>query len=252
VTDVMKGFFTSVVNVEAPAPPPVDGAKSSPTAARSKETVVVARNTTPLASWVAPALGAVIVTVALTSLWNSFSQQPTGPRAAAARTPAPQSAPADSVAADATTPPAAPAAKVAVPPFVFQAKTLVSDGDRQRERDCRVVLASDKMSVQSSEDRKLLRSVPYDSLVSISYSRARHPLWNAPKGPSEVTRADRGALGFLGGARHWVSLRVKNARTQFVVLRLTDEAQAKRVIGALEQRTGRKAEVVVDRSEDTY
>ena len=134
-------------------------------------------------------------------------------------------------------------------PVVFQAKTLVRDGNRQRERKSRVVLADGKVRVEENESHARLHEVPYDDVVSISYSRGRDPLWNTPTGPRPVTRAAGGRFSALGifTERDWVSLRTTNARAPFVVLSFDDQPQAKRAMTALEERTGRSAEHVGER-----
>jgi hypothetical protein len=64
-----------------------------------------------------------------------------------------------------------------------------------------------------------------------------------------VIRAQGGALGALGifVARDWVSLRTASTAAHFVVLRFDSAAQARRAIAALEERTGRKADLVSNR-----
>jgi protein kinase-like protein len=140
------------------------------------------------------------------------------------------------------------AGKVVEAPLAFDASTLVPDGDRQRERDSRVVLADGKINVRAIDDRKLLHTTPYDAVVSISYSRGRNPFWNGPAGPTQVARASRGPLGIFRGARHWLSLRLKGGR--FVVLRVETEPQAWTAIANLEARTKRKALFVEEPRDD--
>src|SRR5207253_9511230 len=72
-------------------------------------------------------------------------------------------------AANDPAPTAAVAGKASAVPFVFEAKVLVGDGGRQRERDCQVVLADGKIHVQANDDQNLVRVVPYDWVQSISY-----------------------------------------------------------------------------------
>jgi hypothetical protein len=118
----------------------------------------------------------------------------------------------------------------------------VSAGDRQRETTCRVAL-TDRISVKADDTHKLLHEVPYDQVVSISYSHGSDPLWTAPTGPKRVVHPTGGMLRALGIfiARDWVSLRTTNVTAEFVVLRFDNEAQARRALVALEQRTGRTA-----------
>jgi serine/threonine protein kinase len=150
----------------------------------------------------------------------------------------------------ARTAPVEPAGKTFAVPFVFEARALVSDGGRQRERECQVVLADGKINMKANDDRNLPHAVPYDRVLSISYSQGRDPLWNAPGGPAQVARMGGGLLGIFRGERHWVSLRTENTNGQFVVLRLGNDEQAKRAIVALEERTGRSAELVAQRKDD--
>jgi hypothetical protein len=134
-------------------------------------------------------------------------------------------------------------------PFAFEAKMLIRDGDRQRERECQVVLANGTITIHAKDGDSLLHAVPYDGILSISYSRGRDPLWNAASGSPRVVRAVGRALGFLRGARYWVSLRINNPNPEFVVLRLNNHEQATRAITALEERTGRTGEIVLDRND---
>ena len=129
-------------------------------------------------------------------------------------------------------------------PIAFDAKALVGTGERSRERDAQVLLADGKVTV-TADNKDVLHSVPYAGVISVSYSRGRNPLWNSPKGPAPVARTGGGAFGFIRGERHWIALRTKDA---FVVLRLQDE-EVRRVLGALEERTGRTPERVVERKD---
>jgi hypothetical protein len=127
---------------------------------------------------------------------------------------------------------------------------VVSDGGKRAERECRVVLIDKTIRVQPKDADALLRQLPYDAVVSISYSRGRRPLWTTKAGPTPVLTLRPGVFGLFRGDRYWVSLRTKNPKSPFLVLRLPDEMQAKRAIDALEERTGRKAQTVVERSVD--
>jgi hypothetical protein len=140
------------------------------------------------------------------------------------------------------------AARTSVAPIAFDARTLVDAGDGRRERKSKVVLGDSAIYVRATDDHELLQAVPYRDVTSISYSRGRDPLWNGPAGPAMVARVRRFDFGIFAGERHWVSLRTTNRRPRFLVLRLNDGAQASRAIGALEERIGRKAVRVADRT----
>jgi serine/threonine-protein kinase len=128
----------------------------------------------------------------------------------------------------------APAPAPVAPPFVFAAKMLVKDGEKPRERDATVRLADGQVTV-TAQDHAILSALPYDAVLSVIYSKAKQPLWDAPGGAIPIQRIDGGAFGFLKGGRHWVSLRTKE---RFVVLRV-DEDQVARVLSAIEERTGK-------------
>jgi hypothetical protein len=132
-------------------------------------------------------------------------------------------------------------------PLAFDAKALITEGTRQRERDATVHLADGKVIVIAEDHpNDVVHSVPYDTILSISYSTGRDPLWNSPEGPAAVARAG-GGMGFLRGLRHWVTLRTKDAADLFVVLRFSNDVQVGRAIKALEERTSHRVELVVER-----
>jgi len=89
-----------------------------------------------------------------------------------------------------------------------------------------------------------LHSVPYESVISISYSRTRDPMWNSPKGPAPLARVGGGAFGIFF-ERHWISLRTDTSE-RFIVLRCDGDVVGK-ALSALEERTGRTRQFVVER-----
>ena len=132
-------------------------------------------------------------------------------------------------------------------PLAFDAKALVTEGNKPRERDATVHFADGKVIVVAEDNpTDVVHDIPYDAILSISYSTGRDPLWNSPEGPVAVARAGAG-LGFLRGLRHWVTLRTKNAMDLFIVLRFSNDVQVSRAIKALEERTSHTVELVVER-----
>jgi serine/threonine-protein kinase len=152
-----------------------------------------------------------------------------------------------SIPAEAPPPPPI-VARTFTPPFVFDSKALTPEGKRQRMRDAKVVLADGRVSVQA-KDNSVMYTVPYEEVVSISYSQGRDPMWNSPEGPARVTRADGGLFGVFRLGRHWVSLCIDDERGEFLPLLFSTEAAAKNAIAAIEKRTGRSAELVLDRKD---
>jgi hypothetical protein len=127
-----------------------------------------------------------------------------------------------------------------LPPITFKTKALIGAPGRLRERDAQLVLADGMIALTDGNGAsEPLRSVAYDDVTSISYSRGRDPMWSSPDGPAQVTRVDGGALAKLGiiVERHWIALET-DTDEGFLVLRVGEEMVTK-VLAALEERTGR-------------
>src|SRR5688572_20021681 len=128
--------------------------------------------------------------------------------------------------------------------LVFETRALV--GTRKpKEQSAQLVLAEGKITIiPTSDPSTTLCAIPYGRVISINVSKSRDPLWNSPQGPAPVARAG-GTLSKFGIAatREWISLRTSTDE-QFVAMRF-DEVIIKRVLLALEERTGHRPEVVV-------
>jgi serine/threonine-protein kinase len=134
--------------------------------------------------------------------------------------------------------------------MVFRTKALVGTGNRLRERDARLVLAERTITMTADDDTgDRLHTVACESVVSINYSRGADPMWKGPDGPAVVARAPGGALRALGVSieRHWITLRT-NTENRFVILRV-DDAQVRRMLSALEERTGHAPQVIDQRGQ---
>jgi hypothetical protein len=129
---------------------------------------------------------------------------------------------------------------------VFEAKAFVVDEGKSRELDAQVVLSDGRITVTANRQHNPLHDITYDSVLSINYSRGRDPMWKSPEGPAAVARASGGTLGIFRGERHWVSLRTTD---RFLVLRVGNGTQAERALSALQQRTGKTAEMVEERKD---
>jgi serine/threonine-protein kinase len=132
---------------------------------------------------------------------------------------------------------------VLLPPLLFDARALVDEGDQHRERRAKVLLADGMVTITAAND--LLQRVPYDRLVSVTYSRGRDPQRNSPSGPTPIVRLKAGKFAFLKGVRHWIALRTSD---RFIVLGVNEE-QVEPVLGALADRTGRRIQRVVERED---
>lgn len=138
----------------------------------------------------------------------------------------------------------AASAAASLPPFVFDAKAVVADGAKNRERDTKVLLADGNVTVTEKSDR-VVAALKFGSLSGISYSNSKQPMWNSTEGPAEVLKVEGGAFGFLKGGRNWVTLQTKETS---LVLRVRDE-DLQHVLQALEERTGHKVDRVVERKD---
>jgi hypothetical protein len=144
--------------------------------------------------------------------------------------------------------PVTPPAPVAAP-LHFETKAIVRIKGKYKERDAQLALANGMITVTADDgSSEQLCSFPFDSVLSMWYSRGRDPLWNSPQGPAPVARGG-GALGRMGISfgREWIALRT-NTQHQFVALRF-DDVLVKRAILALEERTGRTTQFIEERKE---
>jgi predicted Ser/Thr protein kinase len=156
-------------------------------------------------------------------------------------------APATAAASRPAPAPPPPTAKT-FPTVAFDAKALVPSGDGHRERNARLRMADGKIAVMADDGGwRTLYTVAYENVTSISYSRSREPMWNSPTGPARAARIDGGMLGAFRRDREWVSLRT-TTKDRFVILRFED-VSLDRVLSALEERTGRQAQLVPVRNE---
>jgi serine/threonine-protein kinase len=230
---------------------PVPSTTSNPSASDS----VVTPSASPSMTSSSPTSASSASTAAAVSA--STSASPAGPEAPAsgATQPAPGAGPARIASAvpaaitrsagDAAKPAKKkPVAAVSFPPFVFTAKTVMVEAGKDREHDTEVRLGNGAVTV-TEKGNKLVTTMPFDAVVGFTYSSSKQPLWNTPQGPAEIAHVETGAFGFLKGGHSWVSLRTNN---QSLVLHVRDE-ETSRIIAALEERTGRKVERVVERKD---
>lgn len=116
-------------------------------------------------------------------------------------------------------------------------KTLVVDGTRSREVDALLSLEPGNLIVRSRNDGSVLRTVPYGSIAAATYVRARRPRGQTAPGAVEVPE-NVGGSGFLGGARHWLTLQMPS---EFLIIRLEDR-NVIRVLTSIETRSGTKVQ----------
>jgi hypothetical protein len=123
------------------------------------------------------------------------------------------------------------------PILVFETRALVGTR-KSKEQGAQLVMGEGKITlIPTNDPSSPLCSFPYGRVIAINVSRGRDPLWNSPQGPAPVARAG-GTLSRLGiqVTREWIALRT-STEEQFVSMRF-DEVLLKRVLLALEERTG--------------
>jgi serine/threonine-protein kinase len=129
------------------------------------------------------------------------------------------------------------------PILVFETRALVGTR-KSKEQGAQLLMGDGKITIiPTSNPASPLCSFPYSRVLAINVSRGRDPLWNSPQGPAPVARAG-GTLSRLGiqVTRDWIALRT-STEEQFVSMRF-DEVLLKRVLLALEERTGHQSQFI--------
>jgi serine/threonine-protein kinase len=129
------------------------------------------------------------------------------------------------------------------PILVFETRALVGTR-KSKEQGAQLLMGDGKITIiPTNNPASPLCSFPYGRVIAINVSRGRDPLWDSPQGPAPVARAG-GTLSKLGiqVSRDWIALRT-STEEQFVSMRF-DEVLLKRVLLALEERTGHQSRFI--------
>jgi len=146
--------------------------------------------------------------------------KPTAPLAPPAPSPAAANTP-DTAAAPA--PSEAHAAAAALPTLSFDnLKLLVLDGSRSREQDAKVHFADGRILIIAVGER-LVASLPYDQVLTLSTSRSRQPRWRNANGTDSGVDLGGGAFGFLKSDRTWLAIQTHDHT--YVVRAARDDIQ---------------------------
>jgi hypothetical protein len=153
---------------------------------------------------------------------------------AAAKSPGPKAPAETPVPATATV--AGPgAARSDLPVAIFGRIKLLTLGDKPRDRDATLRLASDGFEVLDGS--RALEGALWQDVIGLYYSHSKEPRWTNADGLSaQVARAAGGGFGFLKGTPDWITLRT---RRNFVSLRVHED-DVSRLARELEARTGAK------------
>ena len=118
-------------------------------------------------------------------------------------------------------------------------KLLVIDGTRSREQDARVHLADGRILIIAVGDR-LVASIPFTDVVTLSSSRSKQPRWRNGDGTEATADLKGGAFGFLKSDRTWMAIQTHD-HTYIVRADRDDIAPLAR---AASERTGLKVEQI--------
>jgi serine/threonine protein kinase len=161
-----------------------------------------------------------------------------GPATAPAR-PAPDPSPL--AVSEPVSPSSPPAARdMALPPqTIVDVRFVAAEGTRVRERQAMLTFSAGVLTV-AERNGAVIRSIPYEQIMSVNYSRSRQPMWQSPGGPAPVLRVGGGAFGMFRSDPHWLSIRTKEA---FLVLRIGPE-HIRSLPDIFSQRAGVTVDVV--------
>jgi len=139
-----------------------------------------------------------------------------------------------SASAPATPVVAPPPDKAALPPASFDhLKLLVLEGSRSREQDAKVHLADGRIIIIAVGER-LVASLPYADVLTLSTSRSRQPRWRNANGTESGADLGGGAFSFLKSDRTWLAIQTHDHT--YVVRAARDDIQP--LAHAAAERTG--------------
>ena len=112
-------------------------------------------------------------------------------------------------------------------------KLLVVDGKRSREQDAIVHLSDGRIIIIAVGER-MVASLPYADVLTLSSSRSRQPRWRNANGTDSNSDLGGGAFGFLKSDRTWLAIQTKDHT--YVVRSARDEIAP--LARATSERTG--------------
>ena len=119
-----------------------------------------------------------------------------------------------------------------------EVRLLVAEGERVREREGMLQLGDGRVAIVTAAGVAPLTSLPNSSVGGIFYSRSKQPRWRDASGQVVESKIDLGPMGFLSGDRDWIILGTRGEPR----IRRVEDSALKTVLGALEERTGRKVQ----------
>ena len=153
----------------------------------------------------------------------------------ARKTPSSSAAAPTARAVPAPRPPAPSAPAIGVlPPVAFEkVKLLVLDGDKAREDDAELRLTDGIIQIYGPSQR-LVGSLPYQSVRTVTSARSKQPRWRGPDGGVVDAKMSSGAFGFLKSERNWVGLVTGTTAYVFRV----DDGDLQKLTETVTKRTG--------------
>lgn len=107
------------------------------------------------------------------------------------------------------------------------------DGSRSREQDAKIHLADGRIIIIAVGER-LVASLPYEDVLTLSSSRSRRPRWRNADGTESGADLRGGAFGFLKSDRTWMAIQTHDHT--YVVRAVRDDIET--LARAASDRTG--------------
>jgi hypothetical protein len=223
----------AVVAPAAPAPAPVAAttAATVPPSAPSQPTLPPAAATPPLAP------------VAAATPRPRASEVKPGQRAVAPSATAPPATRPVEAAAEPqplqSTPVTASGAKAAVVAHeealsFGDVKIVLADGTKTKENDILLTFADGRITALAEKGGSIIKAMPYQAIVSATYSQSKHPRWKQGLGVAVVAGVFSAPIFFMKSTRHWLTLQSKD---DFMVLHL-DKNNVNMILPAIQSRAG--------------
>jgi hypothetical protein len=126
-------------------------------------------------------------------------------------------------------------------PEVFEkVELLVPNGDNVSEKSVRLHFAADELRIETTADRKILKTFKYSEIKDAEYSYSKNPRWKTGLGLGAASVLFPPLLliaipvGFSKHRRHWLTVKSSD---DYAVLKLS-KSNRKLLLPAFETRTG--------------
>jgi len=118
-------------------------------------------------------------------------------------------------------------------------KVMVNVGEKSEETDAQLVLSDGVLLIKDKKGHFALHEIAYSGLNNVVYEKSEHPRWKT------AVFLSPWAL-FSKGKKHWLTLNwTEKEEGKYVILKL-DKKNYQQIIAAMEAKTGKKVERIVE------